>query len=172
MSFRFHKSTPSWQGMMHLLHKGCEYPVKSSVQFLPMIDMNPGDKACILSTLDYVCSLLSTHNMPTIITFDQPLFWKASEIKNAVTDNNPIKDVILLLGTFHMFMNVLGSIGRLVDGTGLKEIMKIVYSDNAVVHMMSGKAAQEAFRGHLPRQIFAKIMKDDPGFQDQVEELE
>ena len=72
MSFRFHQSTPSWQGMMHLLHKECEYPGKSSVQYLPMIDMNPGDKTGILSTLDYLCGLSSRHNMPNIITFDQP----------------------------------------------------------------------------------------------------
>ena len=106
MSFRFHQSTPSWQGMMHLLHKECEYPGKSSVQFLPMIDMNPADKTCILSTLDYMCSLSSKHNMPTIITFDQPLFWKASEIVNSVPDDSPIRNVILLLGSFHTFMNV------------------------------------------------------------------
>jgi len=111
ISFRFHQSTPSWQGMMHLLHKECEYPGKSSVQFLPMIDMNPGDKTCILSTLDYLCSLSSKHNIPPIITFDQPLFWKASEITNAVPDDSPIRNVILLLGSFHTFMNVLVPLG-------------------------------------------------------------
>ena len=174
MSFRFHKSTPSWQGM---IHKECKYPGKSSVQFLPMIDMDPGDKTCILSTLDYLSILSSKHNMPTIITFDQLLFWKASEIVNAVTDDSQIRDVILLLGTFHTFMNVLGATGTLMDGTGLKEIMETVYGENAFVHMMSGKAVQRAFRGHLlvdqcfTRQIVAKIIEDEPGFQDQVEEL-
>ena len=177
MSFRFHKSTPSCQGMMNLLHKEFKYPVKSSVQFLPRIDMNPGDKTCILSTLDYLCSLSSKHNMPTIKS-DQPLFWKASEIANAVTDDSPIRDVILLLGTFHTFMNVLGAIGTLIEGTGLKEIMETIYGENAVVHMMSGKAVQQVFSGHLlvdqclTHQIVAKIMEDEPGFQDQVEELE
>ena len=171
MSFRFHQSTPSWQGMMHLLHKECEYPGKSSVQFLPMIDMNPGDKTCILSTLDYLCSLSSKHNMPTIITFDEPLFWKASEMTNAVPDDSPIRNVILLLGSFHTFMNVLGAIGTLMEASGLK-IMETVYGENAVVHMMSGKAVQRAFRGHLlvdqclTRQIVAKIVEDNPGFQD------
>ena len=178
MSFRFHQSTPSWQGMMHLLHKECEYPGKSSVQFLPMIDMNPGDKTCILSTLDYLCNLSSKHNMPTVITFDQPLFWKASEIANAVADDSPIRKVVLLLGSFHTFMNVLGAIGTLMDGSGLKEIMETVYGENAVLHMMSGKAVQRAFRGHLlvdqclTRQIVAKIVEDDPSFQDHVDELE
>ena len=44
--------------------------------------------------------------------------------------------------------------------------------------MMSGKAVQQAFHGHLlvdqylTRQIVAKIMEDEPGFQHQVEEVE
>ena len=163
---------------MHLLHKECEHPGKSSILFLPMIDMNPGDKTCILSTLNYLCKLASKHNMPAIATFDQPLFWKAPEIANAVPDDSPIRNVVLLLGSFHTFMNLLGAIGTLMDGSGLKEILETVYGENAVVHMMSGKAVQRAFRGHLlvdqclTRQIVAKIMEDDPGFQDQVEELE
>ena len=161
--------------MMHLLHKECDHSGKSSVLFLPMIDMNPGDKTCILSTLDYLCKLASKH----IITFDQPLFWKASEIANAVPDDSPIRNAVLLLGSFHTFMNLLGAIGTLMDGTGLKDILETVYGENTVVHMMSGKAVQRAFRGHLlvdqshTRQIVAKIMEDyDHGFQDQVEELE
>ena len=147
-------------------------------QFLAMIDMNPGDKICILSTLDYLCNLSSKHNMPTIITFDQPLFWKASEIVNAVTDDSPISDVILLLSTFHTLMNVLGAIGTLIDGSGLNEIMETVYRENAVVHIMNGKAVQRVFRGHLlvdqclTSQIVAKLMEDEPGFQDHEEELE
>ena len=58
------------------------------------------------------------------------------------------------------------------------EIMETVYGENAIVHMMSGKAVQRAFRGHLlvdqclTRQIVAKILEDEPGFQDQVEELD
>ena len=53
-----------------------------------------------------------------------------------------------------------------------------MYGEHAVVHIISGKAVQRAFRGHLlvdkclTRQIVAKIMEDDPGFQDQIEEFE
>jgi len=39
-------------------------------------------------------------------------------------------------------MNVLGAIGTLVEASGLKEITETVYGENAVVHMMSGKAVQ------------------------------
>ena len=52
LSFRFRQILPNWQGMMHMLHNESDHPGQSSVIFLPMIDMYPGDKTCILSTLE------------------------------------------------------------------------------------------------------------------------
>ena len=177
MSF-FQQITPSWQGMMHLLHNECDHPGKSSIQILPMIEMNPGDKTCIFSTLDYICKLAAKHNMPAIVTFDQPLFWKEHEVVNSVPDDSPIRNVVLLLRSFHTLMNLLGAIGTLMDGTGLNDILEIVYGENAVIHMKSGKAVQRTFRGHLlvdqglTRQIVSLIMTDDHNFEDQIIELE
>ena len=42
--------------------------------------MKSGEMTCIYSTPNYVHGLATTHHVPTVITFDQPLFWKASEI--------------------------------------------------------------------------------------------
>ena len=42
--------------------------------------MKSGEMTCIYSTLNYVHGLATRHHVHTIITFDQPLFWKASEI--------------------------------------------------------------------------------------------
>ena len=44
-------------------------------------------------------------------------------------------------------MNLLGAIGKLMNGSGLKDIFETIYGDNAVVHVMSGKAVQSTFRG-------------------------
>ena len=97
--------------------------------------------------------------MPTIIIFDQ-LFWKASEIVNAVPDDGPVRNVVVLL-----------------DGSGRKETQGTVTGENATVHTMSRTAVQQAFRGHLLvisglHVTLAKFMEDDPGFQDKVKELE
>ena len=54
MSLSFKQEIPGWQGMMHILNEGKEHPGKSSVLFLPMIDLYSGDKTCILSTLSYI----------------------------------------------------------------------------------------------------------------------
>lgn len=178
MSFRFEQPIPNWQGMMHILHQGCEHPAPSSVVFLPMIDLYPGDKTCIYSTLHYLCKLAAEHNVPPIITFDQPLFWKASEIINEVPDTSCLKDIVLRLGSFHTFMNVLGAIGTLMSGTGLKNMLEVIYGENAVIHMMSGKAVQRAFRGHLlvakclTREIVGNVEHHDQEFSSLEEELE
>ena len=72
ISSRFKQPVANWQGMMHFSHKECDHPGKSSVVFLPMIDMYPGDKTCIFSILEYLCKFASEHNSPSIVTFDQP----------------------------------------------------------------------------------------------------
>jgi hypothetical protein len=51
-----------------------------------------------------------------------------------------------MLGTFHLFMNLLGGIGRLMSGLGLREFFEVIYAPNSVSQMLEGKAVQRAFR--------------------------
>ena len=146
MPYRFAQPVPNWQGMMQVLQKDCNYPGQSTVAFIPSVDMYPGDKTCILSTLQYISNLASKQNAPPVVTFDQLLFWKASQIKDEVPDTSPVHDVVLLLGSFHTFMNLLGAIWPLVKGSGLFET---ICCDNAVGHIMNGNAVQRAFGGHF-----------------------
>lgn len=46
-------------------------------------------------------------------------------------------------------MNFAGCIGLLMEGSGLQELLSLVYVENAVPHMLSGKAISRAVRGHL-----------------------
>ena len=149
LSSSFKQETPNWMGMMHIIHQGYEHPGQSSILYLPMIDLYSGDKSCILSTLEFIHKQTVKHCITPIITFDQPLYWKASEIILDAPQNSPLKEIILLLGSFHTLMNLLGAIGSLMNGTGLKEILHAVYGENPVEHMMTGKSVQRAVRGHL-----------------------
>ncbi|VDI06569.1 Hypothetical predicted protein [Mytilus galloprovincialis] len=60
-----------------------------------------------------------------------------------------IKQIVLRLGGFHTEMSFLGSIGRLMAGSGLHEVLETVYASNAVNHMLSGKAVSRAVRGFM-----------------------
>ena len=46
-------------------------------------------------------------------------------------------------------MSFLGSIGSMIKGSGLEEVLETVYGHNAVTHMKSGKAVSRALRGHF-----------------------
>ena len=72
--------TPGWSGVWQVASKG-DYPGKTSVVFLPMIDLNPSDPTCIFSTMQFVCDQALRYKFTPILTFDQPLFWKAFQIR-------------------------------------------------------------------------------------------
>ncbi|KAJ8414824.1 hypothetical protein AAFF_G00023470 [Aldrovandia affinis] len=144
----FASPRPAWSGMMQFVQHGT-HPGKSSFVFLPMIDMSPSDATCIYSTLKFLCEHAHRHNAIPIITFDQPLWWKALLIIEAEPEGSDLSNIVLRLGGFHTEISFLGSIGHLMAGTGLQEVMELVYAVNAVVHMMTGKAIARAVRAHL-----------------------
>lgn len=46
-------------------------------------------------------------------------------------------------------MSFLGCIWHVMAGSGLKEVLELLYVTNAVGHMLSGKALARAVRGHF-----------------------
>ena len=125
------------------------HPGKSSVTFLPMIDMDPTDMSCIYSTLKFVEAQCKRQHTTPIITFDQPLWWKAQLIVESEPPDSELRSIILRLGGFHAEMSFLGCIGNIMSGSGIEELLECMYASNTVGHMLSGKAVQRAFRGHL-----------------------
>ena len=139
---------PSWSGTMQMLHHG-EYPGESSVMFLPMIDLDPSYPSCIYTTMKFILSQARWYDATPILTFDQPLYWKALTIIQSQPDGSDLKGMVLRLGGFHMQMSFLGSIGHLMAGSGLQELLEVVFTGNAVRHILTGKAISRAVRGHM-----------------------
>ena len=63
--------------------------------------------------------------------------------------NSELRKVIVRLGAFQAEMSFLGSIGHLMAGSGLREVLELIYAPNAVDHIMTGKAIARAVRAHL-----------------------
>ena len=135
--------------MMQMIHNNCDHPGQASVVFLPMIDMDPNDINCINSTLYFISDHASRYNVTPVLTFDQPLWLKATMIIDSGPVNSHLRRIVLRLGGFHTIMSFLGLIGHLMSGTGLKELLELIFAENAVTHMLSGKAVARAIRGHL-----------------------
>jgi len=134
--------------MMQAVHTG-EHPGQSAVFLLPMIDMNSSDPTCIYSTLTFLSEHAKQYNAKVIITFDQPLWWKALTIIESQPEGSDLRKIVLRMGGFHTLMSFLGSIGNIMSGSGLRSVLELVYAENTVTHMLSGKAYDRAIRGHL-----------------------
>lgn len=149
VSLHFPKPSPLWSGWMQMMHAHIPHPGKSSEMFLPLIDMTPSDPTCVRSTLEYLSDHARRNGQTPIITFDQQMWWIAYTIIESQPADSPLRDIILVLGGFHTEMSFLGTIGSLMAGSGLREIMSQVYSEGSVDQMLSGKAVARAVRAHF-----------------------
>ena len=101
----------------------------------------------------------------TIVTFDQPLYIKAKDIVEA----NPeiYRHVVPRMGGLHLVFSYLGSIGYIMEGSGLQEVFSEIYAFKATEKMLSGHAYERAVRAHsiihsaLAQIIFSNIQLDD-----------
>ena len=81
------------------------------------------------------------------LTFDLPLFWKASEIKG---DKSPEFDCIhLKLGGFHQLIFFMDAGCQLMQYARLKEVWSIVYKENSLPKMLEGETCSCCWRACL-----------------------
>ncbi len=148
MSLHLKNPRPAWTGMMQLVNQG-PHPGPSSILFLPMIDLDPSNLSCVYSSLVYISDHARGYNATPIITFNQPLWWKALNIIESQPNDSDLHNIVLRLGGFHTLMSFLGCIGHIMGGSGLQQLLEQVYAGNTVSHMLTGKAYDRAVRGHL-----------------------
>ena len=67
----------------------------------------------------------------------------------AAAPGSELSNIVPKLRGFHTVMSFLGSIGNIMEGSGLREVLELVYAPNTVPHLFSGKATTRAIRGHF-----------------------
>jgi hypothetical protein len=131
--------------MMQKLSIGLQ-PGKASIFYMPFTDMPASDETCIKTTLNFIAEQAKKYGFPPIVTFDQPLFWKAFMILKEESRESDLFQTILKLGGFHIIISFVGAIGHSMDGSGLRELLEVIYAKDTVPHMLSGKAISRALR--------------------------
>jgi len=135
---------PGWCGFMQHISTDVNRS-KSEVMLLPIVDLNPSDANCIYSMLVFIVGQARLLNVITpCVTFDQPLWLKAIEVCRGSG-----LDVFCGLGGFHMLMSYIGSIGKVMEGSGLEDSLEQCYGPNTVVHKLAGKAVARALRSYF-----------------------
>ena len=159
----------NWSGFMQAI---TEVPVseqKSSVSFLPIIDLNPSDESCIYSTLLFIEEQAKLLNVNTpCVTSDQLLGLKAAGIINDANLN-----IVCRLDGFHILTSFLGRVGNMMKGSGLEDLFAEAYAEQSVIHMMSGKAFSRALCAHFLTEsalmtLILTIIKEDENFDRSI----
>lgn len=139
--------TPSWNGYMQSAMQNCGKYDVSEIKILPFIDLNPNNPSCIFTAIKFAAEQCTKSGQKTcFVTFDQPLYAKATEIVASSTD---LGNVVISLGGFHLLMSYLGAIGHIMSGSGLEELWNTVYAKTTITHMISGHAYSRAVRAHI-----------------------
>ena len=92
----------SWAGFMQMTVKGSKHDI-NRIDVLPFINLDPTRPDTIYSALSYVQTLCEKQQLGIAhVTFDQPLFLKASEIVHSSFD---LDRIVIRLGGFHLIMS-------------------------------------------------------------------
>ena len=136
---------PGWNGFMTFIMSSKNFET-AYILPVPFINMDPNDLSTIYTALMFAANQSKKQNQTCIVTFDQPLFLKASEIVASSDPNNDIAKIVLRLGGFHLLMSFMGSIGKIMEGSGLENLWGTVYGQSTVHHMMNGHAYERCVR--------------------------
>ena len=118
---------------------------ESHISLLSIIDLHATDPSALYLLILFVteqCKILNV-DMPCV-TFDQQLYVKAFENVSSMKMR-----IFVRLGGFHHLMSFLGSIGKVMEGSGLGTALETVYAPVTVSHMFNWKAYAQAGRSHL-----------------------
>lgn len=167
------KTQPGWNGYMQIIHQS-EDVLSSYIMALPFINMDASNMSTILSALTFASEQSRKRNQSCIVTFDQPLFLKASEIVSAAEENSDVSKIIVRLGGFHLLMSFMGSVGLIMEESGLESLWETVYGSNTVQNMINGHAYARCIRAYTltASAIFSVITNQDEKMKEDVITLE
>ncbi|KAK3918980.1 2,3-bisphosphoglycerate-independent phosphoglycerate mutase 1 [Frankliniella fusca] len=138
--------TPGWTGFLQKATSTsppCEKTVIVPVSFINLEARNP---TIICTALEYAISECKAIEQKTcIVTFDQPLFMKATEVVSAAENCSPLQSVVVSLGGFHLLMPFMHAVSYLMAGSGLEELWGTLRNEFST----TAKAFSRALRGHF-----------------------
>ena len=108
--------------------------------FLPMIDMDPTNVSCVF----LLSSLALRYGATPVLIFDQPCGGKPRRSLTMSHLTVP-RSIVLRVGGFHTEMSSLGCMGRLTAGSGLQQLLEVVFAQNSVTHMLTGQSSSTTF---------------------------
>lgn len=124
-------------------------PAKTTVGPMPIIN-EPAHEFDTIWTVIQNCQRMTAalEQTYTVLTFDEQLYCKAKMLQWAKPDE--CKNLVVMLGGFHIQMNFTKIIGQYMADSGLKDILveSGVYGENTAESILNGKQWNRTIRAH------------------------
>lgn len=139
------KLETEWSGYMAAQARQTDVAQKATkFVFGPLIDAPPTDPDTVLTTMTLIKTFAENHEQTySYMEADMQIYRTAMHIK--WSDPYRWRNMVITPGGMHTLMSFLGSIGCLMQGTGLETILNSAYG--GVTNMLNGKAWPKAMRG-------------------------
>ncbi|KAJ8678207.1 hypothetical protein QAD02_013994 [Eretmocerus hayati] len=145
--------TKGFNSYMQLVSELQDFQV-SRVLSLPIVNNPPSELDTVYTVLLYAdrqARIMNQKHVP--VTLDHPLYMKSEIIlENEARDTTKSEDEKLrcfsVIGLFHLLMSTSNSISSTMDGSGLRDVFGLIYAQNSLDAILSGKAHDRAMRGH------------------------
>ena len=139
---------PNWLGYMQsILHE--EHLPNAAITLLPVIEWRPSCCTCIYKTLLIVTNQCKNCNINTPwIIFDQLLWLKTTDIAIKT-----LLDISVHLWVFLTPRSFAGSMGSLMDGSGIARVCETVSGEDTVKH----KIVERQLERHYIHIFFLKV---------------
>lgn len=150
--FCHHASNFNFQGFKAYMTDlyGYESYVKSRIICLPFVHNPPTDYDTIFTVLSYTQKkCIEFKQKKIVVSFDQSLYIKAREIIAKYSNTSELDRVIVRLGGFHLIMSFMGAIGYIMNGSGIKSILSLIYAPNSTDNILDGHFYNRAIRAYI-----------------------
>lgn len=122
------------------------------------INAPPRDYSTLYTALDNAARIVLKEGMKTcIITFDCPLCIKARDIVESTVFDEV--QMVVRLGGFHLLMSYLGFIGKMMESSGIKDTLSLIYAEGSVDKILNG----HSYASMSPHQLAAGIINFNNG---------
>ena len=177
--FRFLKESatqnniPDYGGFNNKMKReeGYEIKQKSNIFYQALIDKKPADPSTVLTVMHSVKRTCSKAGQEfAVLTCDQQLY----RIMLDIIWNEPERwrNFYPRLGGMHMLMNFIGSIGKLMEGSGLDKLMAKAFG--GVDSMLQGKKYPMNLRAlrFVVMELLQDILNESDSYQDLLSTLD
>ena len=141
------QQVPNWGGFQAKVTSSISS--LTNIGYCPLIRASPTEYLTVYTVLRTVSKMMRSLKQETsVITFDLAIYTKAKEIQWKY--NNEFKNTVIRLGGFHIVLNYLAVIGKMICNSGIEDLMieSGILGTNTVSSVLRGKMYNRGVRAH------------------------